>query len=86
MVNETKKKAKQLKIDAAKRSAPNVPGHTCPSIDYVLELITQIADRGDDWALKQAKVAADVMEYIRESNDELRSSSHYWYTQFKKVV
>ena len=78
--------AKQLKINAAKNSAPHVPGITCPSIDYVLELLGQISDRGDDWAEKQADVACRVLEYIRESNDELRTSSHYWYKEFKKVA
>ena len=78
--------AKQNKIDAAKKSAPNVPGFTCPSIDYVQYIIDQIAERCDDWAEKQAKVITDVLEYVRESNDELRSSSHYWYKEFKKVA
>ena len=78
--------AKQSKIDKAKDSAPNVPGYTCPSIDYAQEIIDQIADRGDDWAEKQASVIRDVLEYVRESNNELRSSSHYWYKEFKKVA
>ena len=78
--------AKQVKINVAKKSAPHVPGITCPSIDYVLELIGQISERGDDWAEKQAGVATGVLEYIRESNDELRTSSHYWYEQFKRVA
>ena len=78
--------AKQSKIDKAKDSAPNVPGYTCPSIDYAQEIIDQIADRGDDWAEKQANVIRDVLEYVRESNNELRSSSYYWYKEFKKVA
>ena len=78
--------AKQSKIDKAKDSAPSVPGYTCPSIDYAQEIIDQIADRGDDWAEKQANVIRDVLEYVRESNNELRSSSYYWYKEFKKVA
>jgi|TARA_B110000196_G_scaffold102613_1_gene89181 hypothetical protein len=77
---------KQNKIDNAKKSAPNVPGHTCPSIDYVQEIIDQIANRGDEWSSKQASVIRDVLEYVRESNDELRSSSYYWYKEFKKAA
>ena len=77
---------KQNKIDKAKESAPNVPGYTCPSIDYAQEIIEQIADRGDDWASKQADVIRDVLEYVRESNNELRSSSYYWYKEIKKVA
>ena len=43
-------------------------------------------DRGDDWAVKQANVITDVLEYVRESNDELRSSSHYWYKKYKEAA
>lgn len=78
--------AKQKKINEAKKSAPNVPGHTCPSIDYVQDIIDQIADRGDAWSAKQAGVIREVLEYVRESNNELRSSSHYWYKEFKKTA
>ena len=78
--------AKQSNIDKAKDSAPSVPGYTCPSIAYAQEIIDQIADRGDDWAEKQATVIRDVLEYVRESNNELRSSSYYWYKEFKKVA
>lgn len=78
--------AKRVKIDAAKLSAPKVPGNTCPSIDYVQDIIDQIADRGDDWSVKQANVIRDVMEYVRESNDELRQSSYYWYNKYKSEV
>ncbi len=78
--------AKRMKIELAKESAPNVPGFTCPSIDYAIQIIEQIADRGDDWAEKQANVITDVLEYVRESNDELRSSSLYWYKKYKEAV
>ena len=81
-----RKSAKRVKIDSAKASAPNVPGITCPSIDYVQELLDQISVRGDSWAAKQARVANDVLEYIRESNNELRSSSKYWYDKYKDAA
>ena len=80
------KSAKRVKIEAAKAKAPAVPGNTCPSIDYVQEIIDQIANRGDDWAEKQAKVINDVLEYVRESNDELRMSSYYWYKKYKEAA
>jgi|TARA_R110001592_G_scaffold66613_3_gene204512 hypothetical protein len=78
--------SKRIKIDAAKLSAPKVPGNTCPSIDYVQDIIDQIANRGDDWAVKQSDVIRDVLEYVRESNDELRQSSFYWYNKYKEEV
>ena len=46
--------AKREKINAAKLGAPKVPGDTCPSINYVQEIVGQIADRGDDWSENQA--------------------------------
>ena len=79
--------AKQKKIDKAKYSAPNVPGDTCPSINYVQDILHQVFERtGDEWADKQIDVANGVLEYIREANEELRSSSYYWYKEFKKVA
>ena len=62
--------AKRVKIEAAKAKAPAVPGNTCPSIDYVQEIIEQIANRGDDWAEKQAGVITALLEYVREANEE----------------
>ena len=80
------KSAKRVKIDAAKARAPAVPGNTCPSIDYVQEIIDQIANRGDDWAGKQAVVISDLLEYVREANEELRNSSKYWYDKYKEAA
>ena len=77
---------KREKIDAAKSGAPKVPGETCPSIDYVQEIIGQIAERGDDWSEKQAGYINDLLEYVREANFELRKSSKYWYEKYKEVV
>ena len=78
--------AKREKIDAAKASAPNVPGDTCPSINYVQEIVDQIANRGDDWSAKQAGYINDLLEYVREANFELRKSSKYWYEKYKEVL
>ena len=75
-----------MKIDVAKASAPNVPGDTCPSINYVQEIIEQIADRSDEWGGKQADVITGLLEYVREANQELRTSSKYWYDKYKENV
>ena len=76
--------AKQRKIGLAKKHAPTVPGETCPSIDYVQEVFDQIVVRtDDDWAKKQYRLALGVLEYIRDSNHELRQSSYYWYKKYK---
>ncbi|MBE44980.1 MAG: hypothetical protein CMO16_07385 [Thaumarchaeota archaeon] len=78
--------AKQEKINKAKKSAPKVPGDTCPSIDYCQAIAKQIADRGDEWGVKQGAIIENVLEYIRSSNQELRDSSFYWYQEYKRVV
>ena len=77
---------KRAKIEVAKASAPNVPGDTCPSIDYVQEIIEQIADRSDAWGEKQAMVITQLLEYVRDANFELRNSSKYWYDKYKDAA
>ena len=77
---------KRIKIETAKLGAPKVPGDTCPSIDYVQEMLVQIAERGDNWSSKQSEYATDVLEYVRSSNQELRRSSKYWYDKFKEAA
>lgn len=78
--------AKREKIDVAKLGAPKVPGDTCPSINYIQEIVGQIADRGDDWSEKQAGYINDLLEYVRDANFELRNSSKYWYDKYKEVA
>ena len=78
--------AKREKIDVAKLGAPKVPGDTCPSINYVQEIVGQIADRGDDWSEKQAGYINDLLEYVRDANFELRKSSKYWYDKYKEAA
>ena len=78
--------AKREKINAAKSGAPKVPGDTCPTINYVPEIVGQIADRGDDWSEKQAGYINDLLEYVRDANFELRKSSKYWYDKYKETA
>ena len=79
--------AKLKKINLAKKGAPKVPGDTSPSINYVQEVLEQITDRvDDDWADKQRSIANDILEYIRDSNEELRNSSYYWYKKYKDAA
>ena len=82
----TKVSAKREKINAAKSGAPKVPGDTCPSINYVQEIVGQIAERGDDWSEKQAGYINDLLEYVRDANFELRKSSKYWYDKYKEAA
>ena len=78
--------AKREKINAATSGAPKVPGDTCPTINYVQEIVGQIADRGDDWSENQAGYINDLLEYVRDANFELRKSSKYWYDKYKEAA
>ena len=83
----SKVSAKQNRINDAKKRAPNVPGDTCPSINYVQNILEQISEQSkDDWTGKQVDVVNGVLEYVRESNEELRLSSHYWYEKCKAAA
>ena len=83
-------RAKQKKVDLvnAKKHAPNVPGDTCPTIDYVQEMLDQLVERNKDdtWSMTQREVINQALEYVRSANHELRNSSKYWYDQCKKVA
>tara|TARA_Y100000782_G_scaffold112582_1_gene143135 strand:+ start:836 stop:1093 length:258 start_codon:yes stop_codon:yes gene_type:complete len=83
-------RARQKKLDlvSAKQHAPNVPGDTCPTINYVQEMLDQLIDRNreDTWSLTQRDVINNALEYVRSANQELRDSSKYWYDQCKKVA
>ena len=81
-------KQKKVGLVEAKKHAPNVPGDTCPTIDYIQEMLDQLVDRnkGDTWSLTQREIINQALEYIRSANHELRESSKYWYDQCKKVA
>ena len=82
--------SRQKKVDLASaiQNAPSVPGDTCPTINYVQEMIDQLIDRNKDdiWSLTQRDAINNALEYVRSSNQELRNSSKYWYDQCKKVA
>ena len=83
----SKVSAKQNRINDAKKRAPNVPGDTCPSLNYVQNILEQISEQSkDDWTGKQVDVINGVLEYVRESNEELRLSSYYWYRKYKAAA
>ena len=79
---------KKVNLVSAKQHAPSVPGDTCPTINYVQEMIDQLIERNKDdvWSLTQRDAINNALEYVRSSNQELRNSSKYWYDQCKKVA
>ena len=75
-------------LERLKQNAPNVPGDTCPTFNYVQEMLNQLVERheGDAWMEVQKEVINQALEYLRSANEELRASSKYWYEQCKKIA
>ncbi len=67
-----------------KAQAPEMPANTCPYIDFIQEVHKEISDEIDSPLLRQKiELLEPMLEYIRTSNDNLRKSSHYWFTKFR---
>jgi len=62
-----------------KRTAPRVPGNTCPQIDAVLSRIEQIVEKQKPITQFQHDQLIKRMEQLRRANETLRESGHYWY-------
>ena len=77
--------ARKSKIEEYRENAPEIPTNTCPYIDFIQEIIKEIVDETDSVMIEKKAELADVaLEYIRESNDLLRSGGTYWYQKFSK--
>jgi len=75
--------ARKSKIEEYKENAPEVPTNTCPYIDFIQEIIKEIVDETDSVMIeKKAELADSALEYIRESNELLRSGGAYWQQKF----
>ena len=62
-----------------KRTAPKVPGNTCPQIDAVLQRLETIISREKPITQFQHEQLIKRMEQLRTANESLRDSGHYWY-------
>lgn len=66
--------------------APEIPTNTCPYIDFIQEILKEARDETTSNFVDQKLILADSMlEYVRQSNESLRQSSHYWYNKFKYI-
>ena len=79
----------------AKADSPGVPPNTCPYIDLVQNMITdlqgaydRLRERGEHNPVVDdiSKQATDLLEYIRRNNETLRDNSAYWYGQYKQQL
>lgn len=80
--------------------SPRIPGHTCPLIDDVkdiIEMVFKIADRaedGDDFSEMRGAMheirfhlsgTADKLEPIRAANLALRTAAEYWQEECEEL-
>jgi len=72
------------KFEKYKENAPEIPTNTCPYIDFIQEMLKEVADETNSIFIeKKIELADSILEYLRESNDSLRKSSLYWYNKCK---
>lgn len=89
-----KKQREQIRLDD-KSSSPGVPPNTCPYIDMIKTMTSDMFDsyvalyeRGE----KQPKIEEinsmthEMLEYVRRANETLRDNSHYWYVKYKQLL
>jgi len=67
-----------------------IPPLTCPHIDRVSDLVSSIINTNEDGMTSRDILERYVdiinaeLEFIRQSNDELRIASVYWYKKANK--
>jgi len=67
-----------------------IPPFTCPHIDRVSDLVSSIINTNEDRMTSRDILERYVdiinaeLEFIRQSNDELRIASVYWYKKANK--
>ena len=70
-------------LQKIKDESPEIPGNTCPYIDFLQEIISEIKEEStDEFIEKKVELGEALLEYIRESNDSLRRNGNYWYNKF----
>ena len=78
-----------------KAQSPGVPPNTCPYIDVVQTMVTdlqnsydRLRERGEHNPTVDniSQHAQDTLELIRNANETLRDNSAYWYEQYKQQL
>ena len=73
-------------LDKIRSEAPDIPGNTCPYIDFLQDILREIKEESvDEFIEKKVELSENILEYIRESNDSLRRNGTYWYKKFVSV-
>ena len=79
------KDKRKLKI-RLKRLAPKIPDYTCPDIDFVINKITSLHEKGKAPSTVNVKVLTKKLERLRSQNENLRDSGKYWYDKMCAYV
>ena len=78
-----------------KAQSPGVPPNTCPYIDVVITMVSDLQNSYDRLREKGeynpcvdkiSQHAQDTLELIRNANETLRDNSAYWYEQYKQQL
>ena len=85
------KQTRSEKIAKYKDKAPTFVGPTCKYIDHIQTVLDEeikplISEKDEDFFYEISKQINAQLEFIRSSNETLRSSSKYWYESFKKEL
>jgi hypothetical protein len=85
------KQTRSEKIANYKNKAPTFVGPTCKYVDHIQTVLDEeikplIPEKDEDFFYEISKQINAQLEFIRSSNETLRSSSKYWYESFKKEL
>ena len=95
-----RKKAEKLEKNERTRlenkaNSPGVPPNTCPYIDMVISMVSdlqsayeRLREKGEYQPMvdRIAEQTKDMLEYIRQSNETLRDNSAFWYEKYKDLL
>ena len=62
-----------------KKRAPKVPNITCPDIDSIITRLEKHLENNTTYTKFRHKQIVKIMERLRDANERLRDSGHYWY-------
>lgn len=91
----SKKQQREAERLQSKADSPGVPPNTCPYIDVVLTMVSDLQNGYDRLREKGeynpmmdrlAQQAQDTLEYIRSCNETLRDNSAFWYNKYKDLL
>ena len=97
--NKKAHKKRQKTLEAtrlqSKADSPGVPPNTCPYIDNLINMVTdlqqayeRLREKGEYQPMtdRLSQHARDTLEYVRSCNETLRDNSAFWYNRYKDLL